>query len=102
MGVPIVWWRKPYGGMDGHGTSLRERCEGSPESSEVSSLGKLSVFSKSPIGTFGPSIHKALERSASKILPGIDLSVLFMLFSIWMSAEKTGKISSIFTNKSGQ
>ncbi len=29
------------------------RCEGSPDPSEVSSLRKLSVFSKSPIGTFG-------------------------------------------------
>ena len=30
--------------MDGHGTSPLERCEGSPDPSEVSSLGKLSVF----------------------------------------------------------
>jgi hypothetical protein len=29
--------------------------EGSPEPSEVSSLGKLRVFSKSPIETFGTS-----------------------------------------------
>jgi hypothetical protein len=28
----------------GHGTSPKGRCEGSPEPSEVSSLGKLSVF----------------------------------------------------------
>jgi len=32
-----------------------ERCEGSPDPSEVSSLGKLSVFSKSPIGALGTS-----------------------------------------------
>ncbi len=30
--------------MDGHGTSPMGRCEGSPDPSEVSSLGKLSVF----------------------------------------------------------
>jgi hypothetical protein len=30
--------------MDGHGTSPKERCEGRPDPSEVSSLGKLSVF----------------------------------------------------------
>jgi len=30
--------------MDGHGTSPKGRCEGSPDPSEVSSLGKLSVF----------------------------------------------------------
>jgi hypothetical protein len=30
--------------MDGHGTSPKGRCEGIPEPSEVSSLGKLSVF----------------------------------------------------------
>ena len=55
-----MWWRKPYEGMDGHGTSPMGRCEGSPESSEVSSLGKLSVFSKSPIGTFGKSFITVL------------------------------------------
>jgi len=49
--VPIVWWRKPYEGLDGHGTYPKGRCEESLESSEVSSLGKLSVFSKAPIGT---------------------------------------------------
>jgi len=31
------------------------RCEGSPDPSEVSSLGKLSVFSQSPIGILGTS-----------------------------------------------
>jgi hypothetical protein len=31
--------------MDGHGTSPKGRCEGIPDPSEVSSLGKLSVFS---------------------------------------------------------
>jgi len=41
--------------MDGHGTSPLGRCEGSPEPSEVSTLGKLSVFSKSLIGTLGSS-----------------------------------------------
>jgi len=30
--------------MDGHGTSPKERCEGIPDPSEVSTLGKLSVF----------------------------------------------------------
>jgi len=30
--------------MDGHGTSPMGRCEGSPDPSEVSSPGKLSVF----------------------------------------------------------
>jgi hypothetical protein len=30
--------------MDGHGTSPSGRCEGIPDPSEVSSLGKLSVF----------------------------------------------------------
>ena len=39
--------------MDGHGTSPEGRCEGIPDPSEVSSPGKLSVFSKSPIGTLG-------------------------------------------------
>jgi hypothetical protein len=65
MGVPIVWWRKPYGGLDGHGASPGGRCEGSLKSSEVSSLGKLSVFSKSPIGTLGTPIITVLE-----MLPG--------------------------------
>jgi len=41
--------------MDGHGTSPLGRCEGIPDPSEVSSLGKLSVFSKSPIGALGMS-----------------------------------------------
>jgi hypothetical protein len=31
--------------MDGHGTSPERRCEGIPDPSEVSTLGKLSVFS---------------------------------------------------------
>jgi hypothetical protein len=30
--------------MDGHGASPRGRCEGIPDPSEVSSLGKLNVF----------------------------------------------------------
>jgi len=30
--------------LGGHGTSPNGRCEGSPDPSEVSSLGKLSVF----------------------------------------------------------
>jgi hypothetical protein len=50
-----VWWRKPYEGLDGHGRSPNGRCEGSPESSEASSLGKLRVFSKPLIGTIGTS-----------------------------------------------
>jgi hypothetical protein len=33
--------------MDGHGTSPLGRCEEIPDPSEVSSLGKLSVFSLS-------------------------------------------------------
>jgi hypothetical protein len=58
-----VWWRKPYGGLDGHGTSPEGRCEESLESSEVSSPGKLSgiSFSKSPIGTLGTSCISVLE-----------------------------------------
>jgi hypothetical protein len=56
-----VWWRKPYGRLDGHGTSPIGRCEGSLESSEVSSPGKLSVFSKSPMGTFASSFITVLE-----------------------------------------
>jgi hypothetical protein len=60
--VPIVWWRKPYGGPDGHGTSPQGRCEGGPESSEISSLGKLNVFSKSTIGAFGKSFITVLEK----------------------------------------
>jgi len=47
--------------MDGHGTSPIRRCEGSPDPSEVSSLGKLSVFSKSSIGTLGRSFITVLE-----------------------------------------
>jgi hypothetical protein len=63
LSAPIVWWRKPYGGLDGHGTSPRGRCEGSPESSEVSSPGKLSgiSFSKSSIGALGISFIMALK-----------------------------------------
>ncbi len=38
------------------------RCEGSPDPSEVPSLGKLSVFSKSPIGTLGKSFITVLGR----------------------------------------
>jgi len=56
-----VWWRKPCEGLDGHGTSPMGRCEGNPEPSEVSSLGKLRVFSKSPIGTLGTSVITVLE-----------------------------------------
>jgi hypothetical protein len=44
--------------------SLR-RCEGSPDPSEVSSQGKLRVFSKSPIGTLGTSFITVLG-----MLPG--------------------------------
>jgi hypothetical protein len=47
--------------LGGHGTSPKRRCEGSPEPSEVSSLGKLSVFSKSLIGTLGTSFITVLE-----------------------------------------
>jgi len=64
--VPIVWWRKPCEGLDGHGISLKGRCEGSPEPSEVSSLGKLRVFSKSLIGTLGISSITALEMILEK------------------------------------
>ena len=59
--VPIMWWRKPCEGLDGHGTSPSGRCEGSPEPREVSSLGKLRVFSKSLIGTLGMSFITVLE-----------------------------------------
>jgi len=36
--------------MDGHGTSPKGRCEGILDPSEVSSLGKLSVFSNNQLG----------------------------------------------------
>ena len=58
---PIVWWRKPCEGLDGHGISPKGRCEGSPEPSEVSSPGKLRVFSKSPIGSIETSFITVLE-----------------------------------------
>jgi hypothetical protein len=61
LSVPIMWWRKPCEGLDGHGTSPKGRCEGSLEPSEVSSLGKLRVFSKSLIGTLGMSFITVLE-----------------------------------------
>jgi hypothetical protein len=57
LNVPIVWWRNPYGGLDGHGTSPEERCEGSPESSEVSALGKQSVFSNHQLGQSDFLLH---------------------------------------------
>jgi hypothetical protein len=72
--VPIVWWRKPYEGLDGHGASPKGRCEGSPESSEVSSVGKLSVFSKSPIGTFGTSFITDLWMLPSQSFEYYSLS----------------------------
>jgi hypothetical protein len=50
-------WRAPCG----HGTSSKGKCEGSSVSSEVSSPGKLSVFSQSPIGTLGKSFFTVLE-----------------------------------------
>jgi hypothetical protein len=68
LSVPIVWWRKPCEGLDGHGTSPKGRCEGSPEPSEVSSLGKLRVFSKSLIGTLGISLITALEMILENML----------------------------------
>ncbi len=61
LSVSIMWWRKPCEGLDGHGTSPEGRCEGSPQPSEVSSLGKLCVFSKSLIGTLGTSYITVLE-----------------------------------------
>jgi hypothetical protein len=45
-----------------------ERCEGSLDPSEVSSLGKLSVFSKSPIRTLGIAIIAVLEMLKDQIL----------------------------------
>jgi hypothetical protein len=56
-----MWWRKPCEGLDGHGISPMGRCEGSPEPSEVSSLGKLRVFSKSLIGILGMSFITVFE-----------------------------------------
>jgi hypothetical protein len=58
-----VWWRKPYGGLDGHGISPKGRYEGSPKSSEVSALGKLRgiSFSKSPIGALRIPVIKVLR-----------------------------------------
>ena len=47
--------------MDGHGTSPGGRCEGIPDPSEVSSLGKLSVFLISLIGALGMSFCTDLE-----------------------------------------
>jgi len=66
LSVPIVWWRKPCEGLDRHGTSPIGRCEGSPQPSEVSSLGKLSVFSQSPIGTLRTSFILVLEMFMPK------------------------------------
>jgi hypothetical protein len=37
--------------MDGHGTSPKGRCEGIPDPSEVSTLGKLNVFSIHQLGS---------------------------------------------------
>jgi hypothetical protein len=73
--VPIVWWRKPYGGLDGHGTSPRRRCEGSPESREVSSPGKLNVFSKSSIGTLETVIHHGFGDASRQT--SSELEVMF-------------------------
>jgi hypothetical protein len=61
-----VWWRKPCEGLDGHGISPKGRCEESPKPSEVSSLGKLSVFSQSPIGTITTSFTPVLEMFTTK------------------------------------
>ncbi|HUU52944.1 MAG TPA: hypothetical protein VMW92_07940 [Candidatus Heimdallarchaeota archaeon] len=47
--------------LGGHGASPEGRCEGSPDPSEVSSLGKLRVFLKSPIGTLETSFITAFE-----------------------------------------
>ena len=47
--------------LGGHGTSPKRRCERSPDPNEVSSLGKLSVFLKSLIGTLGTSFIAVLE-----------------------------------------
>jgi hypothetical protein len=44
-GGPIERCRKPLEVLDGHGTSAKGRCEDSPDPSEVSALGKLSMFS---------------------------------------------------------
>jgi hypothetical protein len=60
----MVWWRKPYGGLDGHGIFPKGRCGGSPESIEVSSLGKLRVFSKSPFGALGLSSHHGIKQAS--------------------------------------
>jgi hypothetical protein len=51
------------------------RCEDSPDPSEVSSLGKLSVFSKSPIGTLGVSFITVLKMLSR------DFKALTILFA---------------------
>ena len=79
-----MWWRKPCAGLDGHGTYPKGRCEGSPEPSEVSSLGKLSVFSKSLIETLG--YHslwdwKCVLAGSISRLGGLKLDIISSLFT---------------------
>ena len=59
---------KTVEGLDGHGTSLEEGCEGSPGPSKVSSPGKLSVFSKSAIGSLAISSVMVLEMRTNAIV----------------------------------
>jgi hypothetical protein len=85
LSVPIVWWRKPYGGLDGHGASPRGRCEGSPESSEVSSLGNGACF-----------CNHQLEHS--EIIRGF----LTSLSSCYTLKSSISKLSLVLGTKSGR
>jgi hypothetical protein len=76
-----VWWRKPYGGLDGHGIAPKGRYEGSPESSEVSSLGKLSVFSKSPIGALGIPVIMEIRMLTHVVHLDDGIHLLFIVSS---------------------
>jgi hypothetical protein len=48
MSGPIVWWRKPYGGLDGHGASPEGRCEESPDPSDVGSVPRTDRLGNGP------------------------------------------------------
>ena len=66
--------------MDGHGTSPRGRCEGIPDPNEVSSLGKLSVFSISYDLTTLDSSSADLDKLRS-FETGLIFGVISVKFS---------------------
>ena len=76
--------------MDGHGTSPLGRCEGIPDPSEVSSLGKLSVFliSYNLIALY--DIITDLEKLA---LPSFCVS---RFKKTWYSEELSGGICALW------